>query len=191
MRHDREANAMRREEKVISRVLGAAILIGAGWCTVAGGEELSSPAVQRIEIEALLDVLACVESNNNPDAVGDRGRALGAYQIHQAYWEDGTRLLGVSWPYRAALDPDKARCVVRAYVLHYGADRGLVDMARIHNGGPSGYRRRSTLSYAQRVNQLLIQRLRVCQTTSPLGSGMVPVGTTVAGSAPGAVAAAG
>jgi hypothetical protein len=159
MRHDHEANRMRRGEKVISGVLVSAILIGAGWCTMAGGEELSSPALQPTEIETLLDVLACVESNNDPNAVGDRGRALGVYQIHRAYWEDGIRLLGVNWPYREAFNPDKARCVVRAYLLHHGANKTLTDMARIHNGGPRGHYRRITLGYAQRVNQLLAQRV--------------------------------
>jgi len=110
-------------------------------------------------METLLDVLACVESNNNPNAVGDRGRALGVYQIHRAYWEEGTRLLGVNWPYREAFNPERARCVVRAYLLHHGANKTLTDMARIHNGGPTGHRRRSTLCYAQRVNQLLAQRV--------------------------------
>ena len=159
MGHDREVNCMRREEKRLSRVLGAAVLILVGWCTLARGEEESSSAVQGTEIETLLDVLACVESNNDPNAVGDRGRALGVYQIHRAYWEDGTRLLGVKWPYREAFNPERARCVVRAYLQHHGANKTFSDIARIHNGGPSGHRKRSTLCYAQRVSQLLAQRV--------------------------------
>ena len=146
-----------RERRISGVALAAAVMVWA-WCSVAAGQEAASQPVQCTPIDALLDVLACVESNNNPDAVGDHGRALGAYQIHQAYWEEGTRLLGVNWPYRAAFNPEKARCVVRAYLLHYGGDRGLTDMARIHNGGPGGFRRRSTLSYAQRVGELLAQR---------------------------------
>jgi len=161
MRHDCEADRIRRRERGIGGILGAAILMGAGWCTAAAGEEGSCPPAQRTEIEILLDVLACVESSNDPNAVGDGGRALGLYQIHRAYWEDGTRLLGVNWPYRDALNPERARCVVRAYLLHHGANRTLTDMARIHNGGPIGHRRRGTLSYAQKVSQLLAQRVEV------------------------------
>src|SRR3989304_930645 len=117
MRHDREANNTKREEKVLFREVVVAILIGAGWCTLAVGEEELFQVVQPPEIEHLLDVLACVESNNNPNAVGDRGRALGLYHIHRAYWEDGTRLLGVNWSYREAFNPERARCVVGGYLL--------------------------------------------------------------------------
>lgn len=105
--------------------------------------------------DRLLDAIAIVESNGNPHAVGDGGRALGAYQIHRAYWKDGTKFLGVTWSYEQAKDPDKAREVVRAYLLHYGKDKGLLDKARIHNGGPRGYRKDATLSYARRIAEIL------------------------------------
>jgi hypothetical protein len=128
--------------------------------SLAADEVASAESIRAVQVEILLDVLACVESNNNPLAVGDQGRALGTYQIHQAYWEEGTRWLGVNWPFREAFDPDKARCVVRAYLLHHGCGMTLLDMARIHNGGPTGPQRRSTLPYARRVDRLLVPRLR-------------------------------
>jgi hypothetical protein len=107
------------------------------------------------ELELLLDAIAEVESNGNPNAVGDDGKALGMYQIHRAYWKDGTRLLDVAWEYAHAKDPHKARTVVRAYLLHYGRGKSLLDMARIHNGGPRGHRKKATLRYARRVAALL------------------------------------
>jgi len=130
----------------------------AGFCCAADAQEVSSLTVRHAGIETLLDVLACVESNNDPNAVGI-GPGPGPLSDPSAYWEDGTRLLGVNWPYREAFNPDKARCVVRAYLLHHGANKTIADMARIHNGGPSGHRRRSTLCYAQRVSQLLAQKV--------------------------------
>jgi len=106
-------------------------------------------------MDRLLDAIARVESRRDPNAVGDHGRALGAYQIHRRYWQDGTRILGVDWKYRDALDPDKAREVVRAYLSHYGRDRSLLDMARIHNGGPRGHRMKATREYARKIEAIL------------------------------------
>jgi hypothetical protein len=102
-------------------------------------------------IDRLLDAIAKVESRNDSAAVGDGGRALGVYQIHRAYLADGTKFLGVNWSYSEATNPVKAREVVRAYLLHYGQGRGLLELARIHNGGPTGYKRSDTRAYARKI----------------------------------------
>jgi soluble lytic murein transglycosylase-like protein len=120
------------------------------WAAVS-----SASTIDPNEFELLIDAVAQAESNNNPRAVGDNGRALGAYQIHRAYWRDGTRLLGVYWSYKEAFDPKKARSIVKAYLLHYGRGKSLIEMARIHNGGPNGYRKKSTLGYARKITTLL------------------------------------
>ncbi len=109
-------------------------------------------------MERLLDAIAHVESRNDPNAVGDSGRARGVYQIHRLYWEDGIRLLGVTWSYADATDPIKARQVVRAYLRHYGRGRDLLDLARIHNGGPAGYKKAATRPYADKVEAVLADR---------------------------------
>ena len=106
-------------------------------------------------MERLLDAIAKVESRGNPATVGDGGRAVGVYQIHRSYWADGTRILGVDWDYRDARDPHKARQVVRAYLSHYGRGKALLDMARIHNGGPKGDEKEATLAYARKIEQVL------------------------------------
>jgi hypothetical protein len=106
-------------------------------------------------MDLLLDAIAKVESRDNPQSVGDSGRAVGVYQIHRSYWADGTRILGVRWDYREAHDPQKARQVVRAYLSHYGKGKPPLDRARIHNGGPKGDQKEATLAYARRVEQIL------------------------------------
>lgn len=106
-------------------------------------------------LELLLDAIATVESRNSPTAQGDGGRALGPYQIHRAYWADATRLLGVDWGYADAQDPAKARQAVRAYLLHYGRGCSIIEMARIHNGGPGGHKKAATLEYARRIAEVL------------------------------------
>jgi hypothetical protein len=119
------------------------------WCATASPPPAAAAAPD--DIERLLDAIARIESHCDPNAVGDGGRALGAYQIHRVYWEDGTKLLGVDWPHRDATDLKKARRVVKAYLLHYGKGKSLLDMARIHNGGPHGHRKEATLCYARKI----------------------------------------
>ena len=130
------------------------LTLTAAWmllCMVAA----TTHAAPERKMELLLDAIAKLESNGDPNAVGDKGRAIGMYQIHRRYWQDGTKILGVDWPYSEARDPEKARQVVRAYLRHYGKGRNLIDMARIHNGGPRGHRKKATLKYARRIEAIL------------------------------------
>lgn len=136
-----------------------------GWGCVLAVMAVISPALWAAtpvaragvekQMELLLDAIAEVESRGNPMCVGDSGKAAGVYQIHRSYWTDGTRILGVDWDYRDAQDPQKARQVVRAYLSHYGKGKALLDMARIHNGGPRGDRKEGTLAYVRKIEQAL------------------------------------
>jgi hypothetical protein len=115
----------------------------------------TAAVAQEDPMDRLLDAIAVVESRANPAAVGDGGRALGVYQIHRSYWADGTELLGVTWKYREARDPRKARQVVRAYLSYYGRGKSLLEIARIHNGGPRGHMKAATLAYAHKIRRVL------------------------------------
>jgi len=122
-------------------------------CLVAPGGK--ARAADDEEMERLLDAISRVESRRDPNAVGDHGRAIGVYQIHRRYWEDGTRILGVDWKYSEASDPQKARQVVRAYLSYYGRGKSLLDKARIHNGGPRGHRLKATQKYALKIAAIM------------------------------------
>jgi len=104
---------------------------------------------------ATLRAILWVESRGDPQAVGDGGRAIGPYQIHRAYWEDATRFLGVAWPYEDARDPVKAARAVRAYTEHYAnayqRPWTAETIARIHNGGPTGWKKAATMGYWGKV----------------------------------------
>jgi len=105
---------------------------------------------------AILDAIRTVETGGERDpdnAVGDGGDALGAYQIHRAYWLDATekdpalRALG----YESVTDRAVAERVVIAYLTRYAPNWKLDTVARIHNGGPKGHLRNSTKAYAAKV----------------------------------------
>ena len=115
------------------------------------------------ELARLIAALVIVESGGDASAVGDKGAARGILQIHRPYWEDACRFLEVDWPYDDALDPDKSRAVCQAYLRHYGRAFELRSgvsadfeiLARIHNGGPNGWKKRATLKYWKRVKAVL------------------------------------
>lgn len=83
--------------------------------------------------------------------LGDNGAALGPLQIHLAYWQDS----GVSGTYSQCADLAYSRRVVTAYLSRYARaawDRAdVATLARIHNGGPMGHKKRATLAYARKV----------------------------------------
>jgi hypothetical protein len=108
------------------------------------------------DTRAILDAIRTVETGGERDpdsAIGDGGRALGAYQIHRAYWLDATasdpalRALG----YESVTDRDVAERVVLAYLTRYAPNWNLETVARIHNGGPKGHLRNGTKGYAAKV----------------------------------------
>lgn len=103
----------------------------------------------------LLDAIRQVESGGDNNAVGDSGKAIGPYQIHRRYWQDACaydRTLSER-SYEACFDPEYARRVVVAYLRRYG--KGLSDeqLARIHNGGPQGYKKAATKKYWVKVQK--------------------------------------
>jgi hypothetical protein len=97
------------------------------------------------------------QPNEGRDAVGDGGAALGPYQIHREYWQDAVeRDKSLGGTYEDVKDPAYAERVVRAYMARYapkGAD--FETLARIHNGGPKGAKKESTMGYWGRVKAAL------------------------------------
>lgn len=110
-------------------------------------------------LERTIDAMIQVESGGNWNAIGDGGRSVGGLQIGRAYWTDGTRFLGVPWPYEAARDPIKARAVCRAYLLGYQRAGGYPAIpetfAAIHNGGPHGPDKKATKIFVKKVLKAL------------------------------------
>jgi hypothetical protein len=109
-----------------------------------------------VQLENTLDAICAVESSSGRNTRdGDDGKAIGPYQIHWTYWQDGTRFLRVNWPYEDARDPAKARKVVRAYVTGYQRAKSYPatpeTWARLHNGGPRGPEKAPTVVYCRKV----------------------------------------
>ena len=70
---------------------------------------------------------------------------------------DATEFSGLDGDYRNCYDRKYAERIVRSYMKRYATEKRLgrtvnmQDIARIHNGGPNGYRKDSTLGYWKKV----------------------------------------
>lgn len=81
-----------------------------------------------IVTDDLVDKFAMIESNYNHTAVGDGGKALGAWQMHKSavcesvntlYRKTGNNLaeIGITWNKETMFCPTKSRMIAKAYML--------------------------------------------------------------------------
>ena len=115
-----------------------------------------------------LDAIRVVETGGEPNegigAVGDRGAAIGPYQIHRVYHVDSAERDSTLTDYRRCLlSKEYSERVVRAYMHRYaraallrleagtGTLADVEQISRIHNGGPRGASKDATLAYWRKV----------------------------------------
>lgn len=116
----------------------------------------AAPPPKNYDVERILDAIEQVESSGNPNAVGDGGKAIGAFQIHRAYWQDAVEFdPSIGGVYEDCFDPQYARRIVIAYLTRYCKEWTDENVARIHNGGPSGHKRKATVKYWIKVKSVL------------------------------------
>jgi hypothetical protein len=116
-------------------------------------------------------ILSLIESSGRMDAVGDKATgspAYGLYQIRQAYLTDANRIAGTSYSLKEVAASKKlSQWCVQTYIGHYGkqytAKTGkpvtMEVAARIHNGGPMGWKKpKSTEPYWSKWRKEMIRR---------------------------------
>ena len=115
----------------------------------------------QITYMTLILALIMVESNGNDFEIGDDGKAYGCLQMHAAYVQDAAEYAGKDWVHEDAFQRVVAIQIFMAYMARYateerlGREPTLEDIARIHNGGPNGYKKKSTEKYWQKVKSML------------------------------------
>ena len=114
------------------------------------------------EFRSFFNAIAKVESNSNDNAIGDNGKSIGRYQIGKAYWIDacGTNeSLRKGHEWEDIKDPIYAESIMVAYWKRYAnqayLNKDYEVLARIHNGGPRGYKKDSTIPYWNKVKKEL------------------------------------
>ena len=125
----------------------------------------SAVALTAQEEAQLFAALYKVESNCGQNMVGDQGKAIGPYQIWFEYWKDATEFdSSIGGSYQDCYKKEYAEKVIRAYWRRYASakrlsrEASMEDLARIHNGGPNGYRSTKTIKYWARVKACLSEK---------------------------------
>tara|TARA_R110000787_G_scaffold24829_2_gene69954 strand:- start:271 stop:627 length:357 start_codon:yes stop_codon:yes gene_type:complete len=109
----------------------------------------------------LILAIMLVESNANIDAVGDNGTAHGCFQLTKAYIQDAAEHAKENWSVDDAYSYEKSRMIFTSYMHRYATPERLgravtpQDIARIHNGGPNGWKKESTEKYWKKVKDIL------------------------------------
>lgn len=105
-------------------------------------------------LDHFLAALHRVEAGGREGPIkGDNGASLGPLQISRAYWTDSK----VSGRYEDCAGLDYSKRVATAYFERWAPKAlELGDweiLARIHNGGPRGYRKDSTIKHWKKVQK--------------------------------------
>jgi hypothetical protein len=109
----------------------------------------------------LIMILIAIESSGDDSAIGDNGLSYGCLQISSEYVQDANQQSGENWVHEDAFSRHKSVLIVEAYMARYATEARLghpptiEDVARIHNGGPNGWRRSSTDVYWEKVKQII------------------------------------
>ena len=114
---------------------------------------------QEIEIcylKGIVNNLKEVETNNNPKAIGDNGRAYGVLQIHNICIKDVNKVYGTSFSHKDAFIPHKAEVIALLYLKQgvklfkrkYNKLPTDEEIIRMYNGSIyNGYKKRTTKRY--------------------------------------------
>lgn len=131
------------------------------------GDKKSTGGGGYVPTRAELDAIRQVETGGCSDpltAAGDGGRSIGPYQIMKGYHADASKFDSTLPPYDKMKGPDSisnSERVMQAYSHRYTTEARLghkptfEDFARNHNGGPNGYKSKSTNGYFEKVKKCL------------------------------------
>ena len=116
----------------------------------------------------LFDAIRKQESGGEENITGDGGKAYGPYQIWESYYKDAVEYNpklkegGKTWENtKGPGSTEYSEEVMKSYMDRYATESRLgrkptdEDIARIHNGGPNGYKKDCTLEYWKRVEKNL------------------------------------
>lgn len=109
-----------------------------------------------LSLALLFNAIAQVESDGGTTSQN-------AYQIKDIYIDDINRIYGLQLSYSIKFDRKLSEKAMRLYWIYYGGRYERIMgrpvtyevLARIHNGGPDGFKKYSTKKYWKAVSVLL------------------------------------
>jgi len=116
-------------------------------------------------MQKLINAIIQVESGGDDWAIGDRNLQYSAYgpmQIRWPYVSDVNKNFGTSHRAKECLgDRELSIEIFKKYMSIYATKERIgrtptdEDIARIHNGGPNGYKMKATIAYWNKVKKYL------------------------------------
>lgn len=117
-------------------------------------------ALEKCLTDKQISALILQESTNGRYLVGDQGNALGPLQVWSVYVDDVNKTFGTNLTNTdCKQDREISILVMLAYLNKYANSKRLgrtpdfADLARIHNGGPNGYKVSGTIKYWNEVSE--------------------------------------
>lgn len=104
-------------------------------------------------LEKLFKAVSAIESNFNPYALNEYENAVGIVQIRPIRLKDFNIRTGKNYLLEDMYDISKAKEVFMYYANKYKGN--IEKIARNWNGGPTGYKKESTLKYWNKVKSKL------------------------------------
>lgn len=107
--------------------------------------------------DSLINAIIKVESNDNVNAIGDNGKAVGCMQIWKVVVDDVNKVSKLKYNYNDRFNKEKSIEIFKLYINKYATAKRLgrtptdEDMARIWNGGPNGFKKAGTKHYWLKV----------------------------------------
>ena len=154
--------------------------------------------LDKVFLNIIIAVLMDVESDNNPNAIGDNGKAVGILQIHEICVDDVNRITKSNYTYDDRYNVTKSTVICANYLIYYHdkyvkwyEDNKMFIMhenghkvedyphpsdvdeicARLWNGGYAGLKRnpRATDAYWEKVKKKLnVLRKHGISTQAPI-----------------------
>ena len=111
-------------------------------------------------LAVLIPLLLTIEGSNRDNVPpGDNGAAIGCLQIHKIYVREVNRIVGKNrYTYADRHNKNKSVEMAKIHIAYWTPKNmtgslldKLVIMGRIHNGGPNGHKKNSTLNYKRKI----------------------------------------
>ena len=129
------------------------LLLLAGIACIGAGK--AQPTISDDLIAAIIQV----ESSGDDNAVGDNGKAVGAFQIWEIMVDDCNRIAkSDTWTVDDRTNRAKSRAMFLTYSRHYAkhhSDWTNEGIARRWSGGPKGHKKAATEGYWVKVRTQL------------------------------------
>ena len=119
-----------------------------------------------IDLNDIYETIVKVESNGNPNAIGDDGMAYGIVQIHKICVDDVNKVYGTSYIHEQMFEEACAEEIFSLYLQYgrklfrkkYGREANEEEIVRMWNGGIyKGYRKVATIKYYNRYKELKVK----------------------------------